>query len=139
MSEENVEIVRELFDALSRRDSERVLGLYDPEVEIDGRRGVFSEGLLFEGRVYRGYEGLRAIQRQLVEAFQSIDTYCDELVDAGREVVSVSHYQARGRESGIEIEGPRQYGVWTIRDGKIARVVWYPTRDEAIRAAGLSE
>jgi ketosteroid isomerase-like protein len=30
-------------------------------------------------------------------------------------------------------------GVWTIRDGKVCRVVWYPTRAEALEAVGLSE
>jgi hypothetical protein len=33
----------------------------------------------------------------------------------------------------------RQPAVWTLRDGKIARVVWLRTRDEAIEAAGLRE
>jgi len=30
-------------------------------------------------------------------------------------------------------------GVWTIHDGKIIRVVWFPTRPEALEAAGLRE
>jgi ketosteroid isomerase-like protein len=29
--------------------------------------------------------------------------------------------------------------IWTIRDGKIVRVVWFGRRDEALEAAGLSE
>ena len=32
-----------------------------------------------------------------------------------------------------------QYAVWTIRNGKVVRVVWFPTREEALEAAGLSE
>jgi hypothetical protein len=28
-------------------------------------------------------------------------------------------------------------GVWTLRDGKITRVVWFATREEALEAAGL--
>jgi ketosteroid isomerase-like protein len=34
MSEENVEIVRRLYDAAARRDSGAVLALYDPAVEL---------------------------------------------------------------------------------------------------------
>jgi len=30
-------------------------------------------------------------------------------------------------------------GVWTIRDGKVVQVVWFPGREEALGAAGLSE
>jgi hypothetical protein len=29
--------------------------------------------------------------------------------------------------------------VWTIRKGKVIRVVWFPTRADALEAAGLSE
>lgn len=29
--------------------------------------------------------------------------------------------------------------LWTIRDGKVVRVVWYPTRAQALEAAGLRE
>ena len=29
--------------------------------------------------------------------------------------------------------------VWTLREGKVARVVWLPTREEALEAAGLRE
>jgi ketosteroid isomerase-like protein len=35
MSKENVEVVREIYDAVARRDTETVLALYDPEVEWD--------------------------------------------------------------------------------------------------------
>jgi hypothetical protein len=26
-------------------------------------------------------------------------------------------------------------GVWTVRDGRVASVVWFPTRSEALEAA----
>jgi ketosteroid isomerase-like protein len=35
MSRENVEIVRRVFAATARRDSQAALALYDPEVEWD--------------------------------------------------------------------------------------------------------
>jgi ketosteroid isomerase-like protein len=35
MSQENVEIVRQVFDAVARRDAKGVLALYDPNVELD--------------------------------------------------------------------------------------------------------
>jgi len=31
------------------------------------------------------------------------------------------------------------FWVYTIREGKIVRVVWFSTRDGALEAAGLSE
>jgi ketosteroid isomerase-like protein len=35
MSQENVELVRRVYDAAARRDAATVLALYDPEVELD--------------------------------------------------------------------------------------------------------
>jgi ketosteroid isomerase-like protein len=44
MSEENVEIVRRVFDAVARDDSASVLALFDPEVEWDNSR-IGGKGL----------------------------------------------------------------------------------------------
>jgi ketosteroid isomerase-like protein len=44
MSRENVEIVREIFEAAARRDRKRVLALYDPDVVMDGSR--FGDGTI---------------------------------------------------------------------------------------------
>ena len=37
-----------------------------------------------------------------------------------------------------EVEQPFAL-VWTLREGKVARVVWFRSRAEALEAAGLSE
>ena len=137
MSEENVEIVRRVYDAVARRDTGGVLAFYDPTIEVEGGPGTIGEAL--GKRVYRGYDGLRAFDREWREAFASIETFCEEAIDAGDKVVTSSKYRARGRGSGIEVDGPLQFGVWTFRDGKIVRVVWFSTRSEALEAAGLSE
>jgi ketosteroid isomerase-like protein len=39
---------------------------------------------------------------------------------------------------GIEVEPRDNAGLWTIRDGKVARVRWFPTREEALEACGLA-
>ena len=136
MSQENVEIVREIFEAAARRDRKRVLALYDPDVVMDGSG---TEMARFLGRsIWRGYDGLRSFDREWRETFESIETEYDELIDAGDRVVSVSRWHVRGRE-GIEVAAPNRGGLWTIRDGKVSRIDWFDTREEALEAAGLSE
>ena len=139
MSRENVEIVRRVYDAVARRDRESILELYDPAVEVRTSPGTFADALAESGDTVYGHEGLRDFDRQLREAFEDIETTCEELIDAGDRVVSVSWYRGRGRGSGVEVDGPQQFGVWTVRDGKVTRVVWYPTRNEALEAVGLGE
>lgn len=138
MSRENVEIVRQVFEAVARRDADAVLALYDPAVEMQAAPGTLMEQLS-GALTYRGHEGLRAADRNLRDAFAHLETPCEELIDAGDHVISAPRYVARGRGSGVEIEGPTQFGVWTIRDGKVVRTVWFNTREAALAAAGPAE
>jgi ketosteroid isomerase-like protein len=138
MSQENVEIVRRLYDAAAHRDVESVLALYDPEVEFDASRHPLTS-LIGGTRVYRGHEGVRSFFRQRHEAFESVEDACDELIDAGDRVVSVWSARARGRASGVDVKLAGSAAVWTIREGRIVRVVFFPTREEALEAAGLRE
>ena len=136
MSRENVEVVRQVFDAAGRRDGAAVKALYDPDVEWDASRtqpglGEFSE-------VSHGYEGIRQFFRRWREAWESDAYQYEELIDAGDAVVSIATQRGRGRASGLEVSRPLA-GVWTIREGKVTRVVWFPTRAEALEAVGLRE
>lgn len=138
MSEQNVEIVRQVFDAVARRDTAAVLALYDPELEWDHTHGPFRQ--LMGGRaVYRGHDGLRAWFREWYDAWESVDAEIEELIDAGERVVSVLNYRGTGRVSGVEVEFTRMAGVWTIRAGRVVRAAWFGTRTEALEAAGVGE
>jgi ketosteroid isomerase-like protein len=133
MSRENVEIIRRRNDAADRRDAEATLDFYDSGVEIDASRlGV--AGLAGEGRVYHGHDGLRRFFREWHDAWEEVEYGYGELIDAGNQVISVMTYRGRGRASGAEVEMPVAI-VETFRAGKIVRVVWFLTRDEAVEAA----
>ena len=137
MSQENVEIVRKLFEAVARRDTATVLSLYDPDFEWDGSRHRWSE--LMRGKsVFRGHEELRKWGRNYYEAWENLDDDIEELIDAGDQVISIVTTRARGRASGIDVEWKENAGVWTLQDGKIVRVVWFATRADALEAAGVS-
>jgi ketosteroid isomerase-like protein len=136
MSRENVEIVRAIYDAAGRRDSATVLALYDPEVELDNSRLQLVGFGTGSRTLYRGHDGLRRFFREWHEAWESIDYDYDELIDAGGDqVVSVVTRHARGRASGAEVE-LRAALLWTLREGKVISVVWFPTREAALEAAG---
>jgi ketosteroid isomerase-like protein len=138
MSQENVEVVQQVFEAVARRDSKTVLALYDPEVVVEMAPGSIAQ-LLTSGPVWRGHDGLREFDREWREAFADIETGYEELIDAGEQVIAIARYRVRGRASGISVSGPPQAGVWTLRNGRIVDVIWFPTREEALEAAGLRE
>jgi ketosteroid isomerase-like protein len=138
MSQENVEIVRRVYDAAARRDAATLFSLYDHDVEWDGSRTRWAE--VFQGMVhFHGHEQLRGFLRQYYEVWESFEDELQEVIDAGDRVVSVVTSRGRGRASGVDVEWRGNAGVWTIRDGKVIRVVWFPSREEALDAAGLRE
>jgi ketosteroid isomerase-like protein len=131
MSRENMEVVQGVYDAASRRDSAAVLAFYDDSVELDNRSLVVGAG-----DVYQGHDGLRMLFREWNEAWENIDYKLDDLIDlGGDQIVSVVTRHGRGRTSGAEVEIHVAL-LWTINDGKVVRVVWFPTREAALEAAG---
>jgi ketosteroid isomerase-like protein len=137
MAEENVEIVRRVFDAAARRDTAALLSLYDPQVEWDGSRHRWAEVLGETMSRFHGHEGLRKWARQYYEMWENYEDDLEQLIAAGEQVVSVVTTRARGRASGVAVEWKHNAGVWTVRDGKIVRVIWFATVADALEAAGL--
>jgi ketosteroid isomerase-like protein len=88
MSRENVEIVRRVYEAAARRDTEAVMSLYDPEVEWDTSQHPMGQMSSRLG-LTRGHEGLRAWFRDWYEVFEDFDHELQELIDTGEHVVSV--------------------------------------------------
>jgi len=136
MSQENVELVRKAFDAAARRDP-AVMALYDREVEMDFSNSPFAD-FMTAGQCHGAGE-VQSAFRDWYEAFENVETDVDELIDAGERVISVFTYRGRGRASGVEVEWKHMAGVWTLRDGKVLRVAWLQTREQALEAAGLRE
>jgi ketosteroid isomerase-like protein len=134
VSDGNVEIVRRVYDALAN-PGEDVIALWDPDVEFDVSRDIW--GAVMGGGHYRGVDGVRAWMLDLYAAWEKLDIDLEELIEAEDDVVAVIRVAGRGRVSGIEMEY-RPAGVWTIRDGRIVRVVWFVDRDEALEAAGIA-
>jgi ketosteroid isomerase-like protein len=132
MSQANVQIVRRVFDTLERPDA-AVHALWHPDVEFDVSGDIW--GAVVGGGRYRGVDGVRSWMLDLYAAWERMDLNCEELIEAGDQVISVLRVRGRGRASGIELEY-RPAGVWTVRQGKIVRVVWFPARKEALEAAG---
>lgn len=138
MSRENVELVRRLYDAVARRDSDTVLSIYHPDLEWDHSHNREIAALV-GSPVYHGHEGLRRWAREFYEAWDRVEAELEELIDAGDRVVVVLNYRGKGRVSGLEVEFTRMAGVMTIRDGQVIRAVWFRDRAEALEAAGIAD
>ena len=132
MSRENLEVVRAIFEAGARGDAARVFELYDPRVECDAPRSPLPR--LIGGDGFEGHNGLRRFFRERAEAWEHVEDEYDELIEVGEEVVSVNTVRARGGTSGIDVS-ISMAGVWSVRGGRVVRLAWFASREEALEAA----
>ena len=118
-------VARSFYEAMAR--GEFPAPLLDAAVEYVNPPGAIEPG------VRRGIEELRIVIETVREGWETWDMEPEELTAVGDQVVVVIRYRARGRTSGVELEG-RESALLTFRDGKIRRYEWFQGPDEALRA-----
>ncbi len=133
MSRENVEVVAAALDAFDRRDKEGFLALLDPNIQWE-----LAGFLLDQERVRTGPEEVWDYLTFLDEEFEDIQAERGEYLDVGGRVLVPVRVRGKGRSSGVEGEFSFT-SVFTIADGKLVRARNYPTKAEALEAAGLRQ
>jgi ketosteroid isomerase-like protein len=136
MSQENVEIVRGIYDAVARRDDMAPFEVYAEDIIWDfsnTRRAALNPK-----KVYHGHEGVRENWRDALSVFGVVDLEVKELIDAGDQVMAVIHEREVGRASGAPVE-TTHLAVWTLAEGKVTKLQVFDERHQALEAAGLSE
>jgi ketosteroid isomerase-like protein len=140
MSQENVEFVESLLAGAETMDKaaliaalpELIAQAADPDIEWveDPRR--------LDGQVFRGHEGVKQSFERWLEQWDKFGYEAEEFIDCGDDVLVIGRERARGIASGANVD-VRQYAVWTIRAGKIARYREFYDEQDARRAVGLAE
>ena len=133
MSQENVEVVREGFERFV------ATGQIAADLATDDFVWDMSN---FHGwpeqQVYEGADGTRAFLTAWLEAWDDWQIEVEDLRDAGDKVVALVRQQGTSKAAGMPVEMSFAQ-VFTIRDGKQARMDMYSDREEALEAVGLSE
>ena len=131
MPQDNVEIIRELYEALSESDLDRIFACLHPEIEVDLSRR------LLDPATFRGHEGGRDLLHQQRQVWSSERIEPEAYIAASESVVVVpTHFVATGRGSEIDVSARATY-VWELRDGLVVRVTMYQSKAEAFEAVGL--
>ena len=133
MSQEWVDLVRLGFEAIERGD----MAVFD---------GMTTEDLVLvqppevpDAKTYEGWNAIAESLEDWPKQWEDFRMDLIEIIDAGDEVaVSVTRHRGRGRESGIEMDFEVFY-VQRGRDGKLARLEMFFSREQALEAAGLRE
>jgi ketosteroid isomerase-like protein len=129
-----VEVLREQFAATNERDFARAMTFYSDDVVL-----VVEEGFLNTGT----FEGKEAVGEWYGDWFRAFGPdyrfQIEELSDLGGGVVYMfATYRGTGRASGAEVRDKRAY-LYRVEGGRITRIQFFMTREEALEAASLPE
>ena len=131
MSEENVEIVRGIYEHWGRGDfettdvlDEHALMVVRPEFPDTG--------------TYLGHEGFGEYTRGFLEPWSQITIEAEEVIPAGDSVIVAVRQRGEGEASGAVTEF-RYFHLWTFRGGRAIRLETIRERSQALEAAGLSD
>jgi ketosteroid isomerase-like protein len=143
VSSDNVELVRRCYEVINSigrtgsdfLDPEEVAPdlweRLDPDFELHDRPD------LPDGNVYRGRDASKEFWRKTQELFAELRWEPREIDDLGHVVIVDARLIAVGRGSDVRIESDETDVFW-LREGRIARLQGFATREEALAAAELA-
>ena len=129
MSQENVEVVRRMWDAFLGNDPDTALSCFAADVEWDGTN-------LPDGRVGIGVDAMMDHVARWSAMWENWTVEVEEVIDAGGDQVVVLMRETGRSTSGLDID-ERHGELYAVRDGKIISRKGFSDPNEALEAAGL--
>jgi ketosteroid isomerase-like protein len=132
MSQENVEIVRRVYEAWAHHELPGPARLFDAQIEYVNPPDAVEPGTR---------RGLGAFTQAVRDAFEGWETWQIEperFIPVGERVAVVLRYQAHWRTSGVDVAA-HESALWTVRGRKVVRYEWFHGPNDALEAVGLSE
>ena len=85
-----------------------------------------------------GADGFNEAIASIYEGWDESRFEPERVFENGDDVIAIGELHARGRA--VDSEVHQEHGqIWTFRDGRVARLRWFNSRRETLRAAGLPE
>jgi hypothetical protein len=132
MSRQNVDVVLDAYAVFNAGEREPQLDFWHEDGEYHAAREDP------DAAVHRGIDALRRHFASWVDAYPDLSIEPSEVRANGDRVFVWVHFSGRGAGSDVPMEMELAHVV-TLRDGKVARLVEYTDREEALEAAGLRE
>ena len=115
----NVEFIRNLYQAFAEGDVPTVMQSLDPNIEWTEAEGFPTGG------TYRSPEAvLQSVFMPLVTEWDDFRVAANDFIDAGERIVALGDYSGSYKATGKSMTAPFAH-VWTVRDGKIVKFVQY--------------
>jgi ketosteroid isomerase-like protein len=134
MSEQNVALVRSIYDAFAAGDIPGVVGGMSPDV-------VWNEAENFpyaDGNPYCGTDAiLGGVFARLGSEWDGFAAHPEEFLDAGDTVVVLGRYRGTCKATGLAMDAQFAH-VWRVADGKAERFQQYTDTLQAARVMGAA-
>ena len=125
----NVEIVREGYEAFNEEDFELAMQRFDDDIEW-----VIPDGVRYGG-TYRGPEEVGGFFERVSSDMDDQHLEIDRLIDGGSTVVAVGANRGTVSETGESVHIPFAH-VIDLEDGRITRFQAYPDTAKMEQALG---
>jgi ketosteroid isomerase-like protein len=133
VSQQNVEKLRHAMERFNDGDFSTGLALNDPDVMLRVGDSYAIPGM---------FVGAASVERRFAEFFTAFGPGFQieilEAIESGDSVIIVFKQAGRGHLSGAAVENLAT-AVFTFRGGRIIRMDFMDTRQEALKAVGLEE
>ena len=130
MSQENVEIVRAVFEAFNGEELD--FSTFHPDLVYHPRADEPDPS------AHVGRSAYEQLLRGFLESFSELTVEVLELIDGGDRVIASTLLHGRGSASGADVNDAYVF-VYRLQDGLVVEGWEYRTRKEALEAVGLRE
>ena len=121
MSQENMTVIRGMYESFSRGDVTSVLGQMHQHIEWRE-----AENFIYADRnPYRGPQAvLEGVFMRLASEWADFKVMPEEWLDAGNHIVVLGTYSGRHKESGKEVRAQFAH-IWGVTHGRVVRFQQY--------------
>lgn len=121
MSQENVAVIRGIYDSFGKGDVPAVLGQMDSQIEWNE-----AENFIYADRnPYVGPQAiLEGVFMRLGTEWEGFSVSPGEWLDAGNHVIVLGTYAGKHKESGRDVRAQFAH-VWGVRGGRVVRFQQY--------------
>ncbi|HEX6176072.1 MAG TPA: nuclear transport factor 2 family protein [Candidatus Binatia bacterium] len=121
MSQENITVIRGMYEFFSKGDVTAVLGQMHQQIEWRE-----AENFIYADRnPYRGPQAvLEGVFMRLASEWADFKVMPEEWLDAGNHIVVLGTYSGRHKESGKEVRAQFAH-IWGVTHGRVVRFQQY--------------
>jgi ketosteroid isomerase-like protein len=136
MSQQNVQAMRDLYDAFSRGD----LDTLEKGISRDILWNEAENSLYSAGNPYRNFAAIRdGVLEPSTREYDNFRVEVEQVFDAGATVVTTGRYRGKNKETGRELSAQFCHVLHVDKDGKLEGVQEYVDTLQEAEVAGRTQ